>query len=62
MKGQYSDDIAKLVRTHGTLSPDTLKQLRYTQREIEQAVKDGVIKWNAQGRLTTSGESNANKS
>jgi hypothetical protein len=51
--GKYSNDIAKLVKTHGTLSPYTLKQLKYTQREIEQAVKDGVIEWTRDGRLTT---------
>lgn len=52
MKGKYSDAIAKIVKREGTVDTHTLKQLGYTQQDIEKAVRDGVVKWNAQGRLT----------
>lgn len=53
MKGKYSDAIAKLVKSEGTMSAHELKQLGYTRANIEKAVRDGVIQWNSQGRLTT---------
>jgi hypothetical protein len=52
MKGKYTDAIRKAVQDLGHLaSPYYLKQLGYTQRQIEKAVADGAICWTRNGDL-----------
>lgn len=52
MKGKYTDAIRKAVIDLGHLaSPHTLKQLGYTQAQIEKAVRDGAIRWRRDGNL-----------
>lgn len=51
-KGKYSDAIRKAVIQAGAhANTHTLKQLGYTQREIEKAVTDGVVAWTRAGNL-----------
>ena len=52
MKEKHSDAIRKAVIDLGAhASTYYLKQLGYTQREIEKAVADGVIEWTRTGDL-----------
>lgn len=51
-KGKYTDAIRKAVIDLGShASLYYLKQLGYTQSEIERAVRDGAIRWTNDGNL-----------
>lgn len=47
----YATEVINLVKAHGSLLPSTLRRLYYTDADIEQAVKSGLIQWQ-NGRLT----------
>ena len=52
--GKHTEAIKKVITQIGSsVAPFTLKQLGYSQREIERAVRDGAIRWTSQGRLVT---------